>query len=570
VGNRAIRRLAVVLMFVCASVVAGCGSEVAYESNVATANAKACGGDGCHDAVVTAQNEGRHVALPCEQCHGDTGKAHADDPKATVAVTDWTIAGCSACHTGEASTYLYDDNKQVGPFGGSIRKPPQPKSATFPEYKTIVAGHAFAKDYNEEGAHTYVLEDHYATTRGKFETCMQCKSTKVALAFKDGTPLTVAADTPITLTHTATGTLPPKTVQIPKGTTITYKVDDVTRVVDAQATLPDGTVYTSHPAESEDATQNFNMLWASTVAATIETWPYGAGCNHCHDPHSGELRLVRMAEIQSIEGSGGPTGSGGANPYDASSPKSFDAASDKDRRVLICAQCHVEYVCGRSGVDKQDRDAYGWAKAKDLHEVYSAAFDYKQDWIQSIIGQPLIKSQHPESELYWESVHYDAGASCGDCHMPEVRDAAGRTFRSHWFTSPYKYEDPETFASFAASTGLMPAFRDRPCDRCHEDRMAAGVVQQQSFFAAQSRVESLLAQSVTGLGAIKTSGKDTGGAYDEALAAHRKAHVLWENLAVSENSMGFHNFEEVMSSMSTAEEQARLSLAMQQRISGTK
>jgi len=37
---------------------------------------------------------------------------------------------------------------------------------------------------------------------------------------------------------------------------------------------------------------------------------------------------------------------------------------------------------------------------------------------------------------------------------------------------------------------------------------------------------------------------------------------LWENLIVSENSMGFHNYEEVMSSMDTAEQHAREAISL--------
>lgn len=124
-------------------------------------------------------------------------------------------------------------------------------------------------------------------------------------------------------------------------------------------------------------------------------------------------------------------------------------------------------------------------------------------------------------------------------------------------TSPYKYEDPKLFAQFSSSTGLDASYSDRPCARCHEDRTAQGIAQQKTVFERQKRVQELLAESAAALGTVKP----TGAAYDEALAAHRQAHVRWENLIVSENSMGFHNFEEVMSSMAQAEEFANQALA---------
>ncbi len=260
----------------------------------------------------------------------------------------------------------------------------------------------------------------------------------------------------------------------------------------------------------------------------------------------------------------GIDGAGGVNPYQADSPKDWTRASAKDRQILACAQCHVEYTCGRSGVDGVDRDAYGWSKATDLHDLYTRQFEYAQDWKNALMGEPLIKSQHPETEFYWNSVHYDAGASCSDCHMPEVRDKDNRTLRSHWFTSPYKYRDPQTWSAFAAKTGLAVSPAGNPCTRCHQDRTARAIAQQQAFYQRQGEIEALLTRSVKQFAELKAAkdGKKPmkQADYDAALEAHRRAHVIWENLAVSENSMGFHNFEEAMSSMDEAEKQVRIAL----------
>ncbi len=543
----------------------GCSFEgVDYRAPVVAANEGSCGAPDCHSDQVEALAVGVHKDAACDSCHRGTGTEHAKDPKKALATIDWTINGCAECHEDEALTYLYDDNAQAGPFGGSIREPAQPKADTFPEYKTILAGHAFTREYNEEGAHAYMLDDHYDILRGKFEVCVQCKSSKLSWAWKNGKPLTVASDTEITLTHTATEGVPPKKVMVPKGTVITYKTDKITRHVDARATLPSGTVFSSAPKPSDDATLSANMLWASTIAAIKETRPYGAGCNHCHDPHTTKLRYLRQAMLQSIEGTGGIKGSGGVNPYQAGSAKNTDEASAKDQQILACAQCHVEYVCGKSGIDKIDRDAFGWAKAKDLHELYTKQFGYTQDYKNAIMGEPLIKSQHPETELYWSSVHYNAGATCSSCHMPEVT-RGGRTFRSHWLTSPYKYSDAKLWGAFAAKTGLDANVSANPCARCHEDRTARAIEQQRTFFAAQAEVEKLLSQSVTRIGDLKAQKRDGSAAYKTALEAHQRAHVIWENLAVSENSMGFHNFEESMSSMAEANKQLGIALSNEEQ-----
>ncbi len=568
------RIFGLVLLSLVIVAIAGCTKPIAVVDPVSIANSKECGGADCHATEVDAQAVGPHSAAACTACHQGTGEQHAKNPKTAIATTDWRIDSCKECHAEEVATYLYDDNAQAGPFGGSTRVPPQPKVKTFPAYNTIVAGSAFAKDYNEEGAHSVMLEDHFATTRGKFDTCVQCKSTKVAKAFQTGKPIYVASDTTVTLTHTATGTVPAKKVFIPKGTKLSYATDPITRRVDSKALFPDGTMYSSKPSASDDATKSYNMMWAATIAAIQETMPYGASCSHCHDPHTTKFAYVRQAMVQSIEGTGGVKGAGGVNPYVTGSPKKIADASLKDQRILTCSQCHVEYTCGKSTVDGIERDAYGWSKAKDLHELYTSQFNYTQDWKQKIIEQPLIKSQHPETELYWQSVHYNAGASCGDCHMPEVKSASGRILRSHWFTSPYKYQDAKYFKPFAKKTGLNPAYNRKPCATCHADREAAGIAQQRTFFARQAVIEKLLVTSVGELGrdaALKKAGGTLDPTtYAEAVTSHRKAHVLWENLAVSENSMGFHNFEEVMASMDVAETEVRNAIAKAKSARGGK
>ena len=225
--------------------VAGCGSESIQADTVqAVAAVDACGE--CHEEHVIAMIEGPHERLACVDCHERADGEHADDPETVSAAIDWRIDGCSGCHEYEAATYLYDDNLQRVPLGGSQRIPPQPKADTFPYYSEVVAGHPFANDYNEEGAHAYMLQDHYETTRGKFETCVQCKSTIVAYAWKTGKPVEVAETVDITLTHTQTETQTAKVVTIPAGTKVSWASDPVDYKTYATAEFPDGTVYTSY------------------------------------------------------------------------------------------------------------------------------------------------------------------------------------------------------------------------------------------------------------------------------------------------------------------------------------
>lgn len=532
------------------------GCSVDYENAAVTEARETCAGEQCHDAAVEAHSTGPHAAIGCSDCH-EGAADHAVDPEGVSVAIDWRIDSCARCHGTVAATYLYDDNVKIGPFGGSQREPAIHKSDEFPEYNTVIAGHGFTREYAEEGAHRYMLEDHYETLRGKFETCVQCKSTKIAWAWNTGAILTVPEDSTITLTHTVTEDSPAREVVVPAGTTLEFDTDSRNHEVLATARYAGGRTYTSRPDPNDDASEHQNMLWAATIAAIKETMPYGAGCNHCHDPHSTAQRVIRPAMLEAIE-------KGGVNPYDPNSASSFEAAGGRDRETLLCAQCHVEYSCGRSGVDGMVRDHFGWTKAANLHEEYQDVFGYRQDWTHAIIGEPLIKSQHPETELYWNSPHYSAGASCASCHMPRVQTATGTWVRSHWFTSPYKYGDRDTFGAFAGEIGLRTGPRNNPCIHCHDDRTAAAITGQEEVYERQKIVQELLATSVRALGEVRVAAEG-GAAVDEsarqkALEAHRKAHVLWENLIVSENSMGFHNFDEVLDAMDAAEKEARAAI----------
>lgn len=560
-AKRAIKCAALLALLGVMMIVSGCVDPV-YESPEAAAGRQACGGADCHDVKVERIAQSAHYTLGCQGCHEGTGEEHANDPENVDATVDFRVASCGECHQAIAATYLYDDNLKVGPFGGSQREPREAKVKTFPRYNEIVAGHGFTRDYDEEGAHKYALEDHYKTLRGKSEVCLQCKSTEVSWAWIRDRELKVSQDTTVTLYHTETAVAPAKSLVVPEGTTVRFSTNFETYEVESQATLPDGTVYSSPPGPSDDATATFNWIWASTMAATWDTMPYGVSCVQCHDPHTTELRLLRAALVEAVK-DGSVDGEGGVNPYASEIVTDVAEASLTDRRVLQCAQCHVEYAGGRSAVDGIVRDVFSWSKAADLHEYYGEHFDYQQDWRHAVIGEPLIKSQHPEVELFWNSTHYTAGVACMNCHMPQVRTKEGEVVRSHWFTSPYKYQNERVFNRFATQAGLDTGFADRPCQRCHLDRTARGIEMQREVYARQKIVQDLVADSAARLGEVRKAGDRADAAKaEQALEAHRKAHVLWENLIISENSMGFHNYEEVMSSMDTAEQYAREAISL--------
>jgi len=551
----------------------------------------------CHGQRVTDLAASAHTGLACESCHGGAA-SHEADPDSVNPAVHFDLEVCSGCHADQYGTYTYGDDWQTI-YGGSPYA--WNKLNDFSHYNDIIDGYGFTREYNEERSHNVMLQDHYEITRGKKETCIQCKSTKVAYYWDSEQERVIENDTFVDAGHMAEGIL------VPAGTKVEMKTDreaaaPYNHEVQVLVTLPDGTRYASfnYPGATKDGL----WLWSALYALTVNELPPGAptrlsgnGCNHCHDPHKvGRdpstdkligFRLIRKSLLDAI-------GRDGINPYNPDSPTVFDGDTPLtlDEGVALCAQCHVEYVCGNSPTDKIDRDFFPWAKAFDLEAVYTAEFPgwgdhldrkYVQDWIHGtgplcsdespgngvsyLTPYPteveLIKSQHPEAETYWESRHYDNEAECFVCHMPKVTKISdGTVFTSHWLASPLKYMTPEPVAAFATQFGVEVTHEGiiPPCAACHNGKLSRMKTKaertQNDIYADALAVEAALVDS---LAAIKTA-KDalTGGQpvspvlLEAAVESHQAAHVRWENLVVSENSMGFHNPSEVSSELGVA------------------
>jgi formate-dependent nitrite reductase cytochrome c552 subunit len=579
----------------------GLGTAVLLFGMSATVQAQNQACTGCHSQKVTDLAASSHAVLTCETCH-EGAAVHAGDGAGKVKV-HFDLELCGGCHTDQYGTYTYGDSWKTT-YGGSPNR--WSKLNDFSHYNDIIDGYGFTREYNEERSHGVMLQDHYDVTRGKYDTCMQCKSTNVAYYWDSGKERIIENETFVRGGHMTQG------ITIPAGTRVWMRTDRAAaypRTHEAQVlvTLPDGTMYSSF--DYPGATRNTQWTWSALYALTVNELPAGSatrqsgnGCNHCHNPHkvkrdaaTGELagfRLIRKSLLDAIDRRG-------LNPYASGSPRSFngDAPLTLDEGIALCAQCHVEYVCGNSPIDGIDRDYFPWAKVSDLESIYQFQFPgygvysdkkYVQDWVHGTgplsspqapgngvsyltpfpIGEELIKSQHPEAETYWESRHYGNGARCSTCHMPKVtRSGDGSQFTSHWMASPMKYMTPQPMAAFASTFGLSVSNEGiiPPCGACHGGRLSnmksRGEKIQSDTYANALVVEGAL---VSSLARIKEA-KDLAAMrqpvdpilLEAAAEDHRAAHVRWENLVVSENSMGFHNPTEVGSELSIAGQRAQ-------------
>ncbi|HEY5914975.1 MAG TPA: ammonia-forming cytochrome c nitrite reductase subunit c552 [Verrucomicrobiae bacterium] len=321
-------------------------------------------------------------------------------------------------------------------------------------------------------------------------------------------------------------------------------------------------------------------------------WPSilaGELCTQCHDPHSGRLRIIKKSLIEGIARNG-------VNPYSTikSQIRDFSQASRQDQIVAVCAQCHSEYVGGYSAVDGIDRDFFPWAKPAETEMLYSQLFGNNQDWVHGIgvrpwqninpndrgynpdpalalypIGETLIKSQHPEAEVFWNSPMYNGGmcggggggmggggcggggmggggtggggmgegATCTDCHSARITKPDGTVFTSHWFASPIKY----------MAQGVVP------CQKCHMMMTAEGATMkikdiQDQFFALQGNVQVGLVDALKRISAAKLNNQNVAA----PVAAYKQAHFRWEYYTQAENSMGFHNRQEAAAQLTVA------------------
>ena len=177
---------------------------------------------------------------------------------------------------------------------------------------------------------------------------------------------------------------------------------------------------------------------------------------------------------------------------------------------------------------------YRWpGKRGGKPTVFMAHYDVvpaaAQDWQHPDSKTAMLKVQHPEFETWSTGVHGQAGVSCADCHMPYMRQD-GQKYTSHWVTSPLKHLDAS-------------------CTTCH-DQGSAWL--QERVKTIQNHTWQL--QHSAGLvvakahAAIKKASEVPQADQAELAQARelvRRAQWNWDFVA-AENSMGFHNPDQVL------------------------
>jgi nitrite reductase (cytochrome c-552) len=380
-----------------------------------------------------------------------------------------------------------------GGHGGSEAMP-QEKAERDPWLTRIFQGYAFALDYRDRRGHAYMLSDQEATkrlTKPQSGSCLHCHASVMPLYRKLGNG-------------------------------------------DAKAGM--------------EATSK--LTYAETHKMLEETGgAHPVACVDCHEPKTMALRVTRPGFVEGIRKLANSEAPVPFAPSiqqwrDGKREQPYDPNVDATRtemRSYVCAQCHVEYYCSTKipltfpwgeGLRARDMEKF-WDQVKFPDGAQFYDFEHKET------GAHVLKAQHPEFEMWSQGVHARSGVACADCHMPYMRDGAGKV-SDHWVRSP-----------------LLNV--NRSCQTCHhqpEDEIKGRVkaIQERNHELMQRAAAAVVAL-IDSVNAAKAAGA-TPEQLKPALELQRAAQWRLDFVA-AENSMGFHAPQEAAMVLGEAADMAR-------------
>ncbi|GKT10416.1 cytochrome c-552 [Desulforhabdus sp. TSK] len=246
----------------------------------------------------------------------------------------------------------------------------------------------------------------------------------------------------------------------------------------------------------------------------------GVACIDCHDNKDLSLRISRgftLLEAFKVIGTDPAT------------------LTRQQMRSAVCGQCHVTYAIPKDAEGKSVGLYFPWQKSKwgaiTIENIIQQLRTDQtvKEWKQNVTGFKLAFIRHPEFEFWTNnSVHYKAGASCADCHMP-YSVVGVKKISDHRVMSPVQAD--------------MKA-----CKQCHAE---SSDWLKERVFSIQDRTVSLMnragyATATTAkLFEIVHKAKESGKQIDEELYAKAKdfyEEAFYRQLFMgAENSVGFHN-----------------------------
>ena len=492
----------------------------------------------CHDEIQALKKGGNHGKVNCTSCHDGTTDHLKDSDRKPATRVD--LETCGACHPDQYASFATLNLKKIARTEKSLLTERSPN----PFWDKLMMGHGFTKEHANPRSHAFMLVDHLVVDRaygGRFQA-------------KEGWGYV-----------SQPGPVKPWDVL----------VDKYPESKEHKAFLPESAAAanpTCLQCKSQDRILQWKYLgdkgekakWdrASNVVEYVKDLNNAMNCFYCHDPHAAKPRIVRDALIQALTRPEKDTlwhKDPKATKIDV---KEFGdgfrkiALLEKYDAKLQCGQCHVEYNCnpgydlktGEYSIKAADprTNHFPFKNVLRIYDHYnSLGF---RDFKHTLTGGLLWKAQHPEAETYWGSTHDRVGASCNTCHMPKVRNAAGKVYTSHWQTSPRNYLK-QTCLSSNCHPNLSEAQASYEIDSVRN--FTKGKMRKAEFWLC-----ALIDKIVEG----KKAGVPPE-VIGEAQEQHQKAHVLWE-WWTAENSDGFHNPSLARESLTRSVEESRLGIKL--------
>lgn len=214
--------------------------------------------------------------------------------------------------------------------------------------------------------------------------------------------------------------------------------------------------------------------------------------------------------------------------------------TQQEKRTLVCAQCHVTYSIPKDAAMKSTDVFFPWDESKwggiTIENVIKKlrGNPASGEWTQSVTGFKLAFIRHPEFEFFSNnSVHWQAGVSCADCHMPSTK-VGNQDVTDHRIMSPLKNDL-------------------KACRQCHTESPEA---LRSKIFAIQDRTMSQFIRSgyatatVAKLFELANNAQSGANEIDKGLYAQARDHYEEAFYRVvfigAENSTGFHNPDEAL------------------------
>ena len=480
---------------------------------------------GCHAPIKEFHDAGKHKAVACTSCH--TGiEQHIGNPAARPK-TIMDPANCGTCHANQFRTMYNMNWEKTARKEKVLATGPSPD----PAFDKLMMPHGFTKEHNEPRSHAFALYDQVVVDRafgGRFVN----KEGWRFLA-KDGGNFRIwdyLEDQYPGQDHKA---FKPGTAAAANPVCMSCKSSD--HILDW--------------AYMGDPTPGAKWSRTSKVNEFVKDVNHSLNCNFCHDPHSAKPRVIRDGLIQALTRPEKDT-LWHSDPRGAKIDVKDLGVRGYTRKIamlsrydtnLQCGQCHVEYNCN-PGTDPTTGQSIGMSDQRTNHfpfkpvtEIGKHYTDLKfRDFKHGITGALLWKAQHPDVETFYGSKHQKAGVECSQCHMPKVKDPkTGKTFTSHWQTSPKHY---------VKETCLT-------CHKAWSEKQAVYAIDslKNRFQGKVRKAEFWLTRFVDKFEEAKDMGVDPK-VLDAARDKHYDAHVNWEWWTAS-NGSHFHNPDQATESL---------------------